>query len=91
MPFKLETGTKNSVSYFHILFCPCIVRKANAHAEEKALNMRHQAQKCFHGIFVRIRQHQKMYLVYILGTRKIIYSYDAVFDGSFSSALAYRS
>ena len=57
--------------------------KANAHVEIKALNMRHQAQKGFRGIFVGIPEHQKGYLVYVPSTRKIISSYDIVFDKSF--------
>ena len=74
-----------------MLFCPCVVRKAKAHVETKTLNMRHQAQKGFRGIFVGIPEHQKGYLVYVPSTRKIISSYDVVFDKSFSSALAYTS
>ena len=62
-----------------------------AHVETKTLNMRHQAQKGFRGIFVGIPQHQKLYLVYVPSTRKIISSCDVVFDESFSSALAYTS
>ena len=57
-PFKLVTGTKPSVSHLRVLFCPRVVQKA-AHVDKKALNMRHQAQKGFHGIFVVIPQHQK--------------------------------
>ena len=53
--------------------------------------MRQQAQKDFHGIFVIITQHQKWYLVYVPVTRKIISSYDAVFDEGFSSTLSYMS
>ena len=53
--------------------------------------MRHQAQKVFRGIFVGIPKHQKGYLVYVPSTRKIISSYDFVFDESSSSALAYTS
>ena len=53
--------------------------------------MRHQAQKGFCGIFIRITQHQKVYLVYIPSTRKIISSYDVVFDEKQSSTLAYTS
>ena len=74
-----------------MLFCPCVVRKATEHVGTKALNMRHQAQKVFCGIFVGIPQHQKGYLVYVPSTRKIISSYDFVFDESFSNALAYTS
>ena len=50
--------------------------------------MHHQAQKGFRGIFVGIPEH---HLVYFPSTRKIIFSYDVVFDESFSSALAYTS
>ena len=45
----------------------------------------------FCGIFVRITEHQKGYIVYVPITRKIISSYDVVFDESFSSALPYTS
>ena len=40
-PYKLATGTKPSVSYLRVLFCPCVVRKATAHIGKKVLNMRH--------------------------------------------------
>ena len=53
--------------------------------------MRHQSRKGFRGIFVGIPHHQKVSLVYISSTRKIISSYDVVFDESFSSTLAYTS
>ena len=79
---------------YHIyacFFCPCVVQKATAHVETNTLNMRHQAQKGFCGIFVGISEHQKVYLVYVPSTRKIISSYDVVFEKSFSSALAYTS
>ena len=46
-PHKLKTGTKPSVSHLHVLFCPCVVRKATAHVETNTLNMHHQAQKGF--------------------------------------------
>ena len=46
-PFKLATGKKPSVSRLHVLFFPCVVRKATALFENKALNMQHQAQKGF--------------------------------------------
>ena len=75
----------------NMLFYPCVVRKANAHLDKKALNLHHQAQKGFHGIFVGITQHIKGYLVYVLGTRRIISSCDVVFDTKFSSTLAYTS
>ena len=62
-PNKLATGTKPAVSHLRVLFCPCVVRKDNSHIETKALNMRHQAQKGFRGIFVGILHHHKGYLV----------------------------
>ena len=73
-PHKLGTGTKPSVSHLPMLFCPCVVHKATAHVETKGLNMRHQAQNGFRGIFVDIPEHQKGYLVYVPSTRKIISS-----------------
>ena len=90
-PYKLATGTKPSVSHLRVLFCPCVVRKAMAHVETKTLNMHHQAQKAFRGIFVGISQHQKGYLVYVPSTIKVISSYDVMFDEFFSSALSYTS
>ena len=89
--FKLATGIKPSLSKLRLLFCPCVVRKVTAHVETKALNMHHQAQNVLCGIFDGIPQHQKGYLMYVPGTRKIISSYDVVFGESFSSALAYAS
>ena len=62
-PHKLATGRKPSVSHLRVLFFPCVVRKAMAHVETKALNMRCQAQKEFRGIFVGIPEDQKGYLV----------------------------
>ena len=90
-PHKHATGTKPSVSYLRVLFFPCVLRKSTAYVETKALNMRHQAQKWFLGISIGIPDHQKVYLVYVPSTRKIISSYYVVFDESFSSALAYTS
>ena len=58
-PYKLATGTKPSVSHLRVLFCPCVVQKDMAHVDTKTLNMRHQAQKGFRGIFVGIPEHQK--------------------------------
>ena len=73
-PHKLAKGMKPSVSHLRVLFCPCVVRKSTAHFDKKALNMRHQVQKGFCGIFVGITHHPKGYLMYVLSTRKIIYS-----------------
>ena len=57
-PHKLATGTKPSVSHSRVLFFSCVVQKATAQVETKTLNMTHQAQKGFRGIFVGIPQHQ---------------------------------
>ena len=76
MPYKLVTGTKPSVSHVRVLFFPSVLQKATAHVWTKALNMCHQAQKGFRGIFVAIPQHQKEYLVHVPSTRTIISSYD---------------
>ena len=77
--FKIATGTKSSVSHLRVLFFPYAVWKSTAHVDKKALNMRHQAQNIFHGIFFGITQHLKEYLMYVPGTRTIISSYDIVF------------
>ena len=53
--------------------------------------MRHQAQKGFRGIFVGVPQHQKGYLVYVPSTRKVISSYNVVFEKRFSITLSYTS
>ena len=58
-PHNLATGTKPSVLYLRELFFPCVVQKATAHVETKALNICHQAQKVFRGIFIGIPEHQK--------------------------------
>ena len=71
--FKLVTGTKPLVSHLRVLFCSWVVQKATAHVKKKALNMRHQAQEGFCGIFFEIPQCQKGYHVYVPGTSKIIY------------------
>ena len=90
-PHKLAKGKKPSVSHLRVLFCPCVLRKATSHVETKMLNMRLQAQKGLRGIFLGIPQQQKWYFVYVPSTRKVILSYDVVFDKSFSSALSYTS
>ena len=56
-----------------------------------ALNMHHQTQKGFCGILDGILNHQKGYLVYVSHKQKMIYSYNVVFDESFSIALVYTS
>ena len=90
-PHALATRTKPTVSHLRNIFCPCVVQKATANVETEALNMCHRPQKGFCGIFVGIPQYQNIYLVYVPSTKKIISSYDVVFDESLSSALAYKS
>ena len=58
-PYKIAAGTKPSVSHLRVLFCPCVVRKATSNVGTKGLNMRHQSQRGFRGIFVGIPQHQE--------------------------------
>ena len=70
MPFKLATGTKPSVSHLCVLFFPCVLRKYTAHVDKKALNMHHQEQQSFCGIFVGIPKHQEGYIVYLPSTRR---------------------
>ena len=57
-PYKLATGTKPSVSHLCVLIFPSVVHKDTAHVGTKKLNMRHQAQKGFCGIFVGNTQHK---------------------------------
>ena len=71
-PQKMENVIKHSVSNLCVLLCPCVLKKATAYVDIKALNMRHQSQKCFRGIFVGIQQHQKGYLIYVPSTQKIV-------------------
>ena len=82
---------KPSVSHLCVLFCPYDVQKSTTHVDKKSLNMHHQAQKCFRGIFVGIPQHPKWYLEYVAGTRKIISSEDVVFDEILSSTFLHTS
>ena len=89
--YKLATGTKPSLSHLCVLCCPCVVRKDTENVGGKALNMCHQAQNGFCGVFVRIPKHQKVYLFYVPSTRNLIFSYDVAFYESFSSALSYTS
>ena len=89
-PFKLEKGTKPSVSYSRVFYIVHVLYRKLLHIlTKKEINMRHQAQKCFRGIFVGIPQHQKRYLVYVPSTRKIISTYYVVFDENKSITLAY--
>ena len=88
---KVYLVRQHSVSNLRVLYCPCVLRESTAHVGTKVLNMRHQSHKGFRGIFVVIPQHQKVYLVYVPTSRKIISSYDVVFGEGFSNALAYTS
>ena len=58
-PHKMEDGKKPSVSNPRVLFCLCVLQKATAYVDTKALYMRHQSQIYFIGIFAGILQHQK--------------------------------
>ena len=58
-PYIFARGTRRSLSHLRVLFCPYVEREATPHFGTKALNMRHQSQKGFCGIFVGFRQHQK--------------------------------
>ena len=90
-PHQLSTGNKPSLSNLHVLFCTCVVQNSTTHTDTKALNMRHHSQKCFWGIFLGISKHQKVYLVYVPSTQKIVSSRDVALDETFSSALGYLS
>ena len=89
--FKFATETKPSVSHLCVLFCPWILQEATVYVGTKSLNMRHQAQKSIHGIFVGILQHQKVNPVYVPHKFKIASSYNFIFGDIFSSTLAYTS
>ena len=77
---KLATGKEPSVKNLRVLLFLCILQKATSHFDTKLLNMHHQSQKCFWGIFVGILQHQKEYLIYIPSTRKAVSPHDVVFE-----------
>ena len=57
--YKLLTGSNPSVSNLRVILFPCVVRKVPANNNGRLLNMRHQSQKAFRGIFAEITQ-QKM-------------------------------
>ena len=54
IPHKMATAMKPTESNLHLLFCTYVVQKETANVGIKALNMLHQPQKCFCGIFVEI-------------------------------------
>ena len=90
---KYATQTGNWYKKFSIkLTCfifLCVLRKATEHVETKALSIRHQSQKGFHGILFGIPQHQKGCLIYVPITWKIVSSREIVLDETVSSELAY--
>ena len=53
--------------------------------------MHQQAKKVFQGISIGIPHHQKGYIVYVPHKRKVVPSYNIVFDDNLSSVLAYTS
>ena len=69
-PFKIATGTKNSVSHLRVLFFTFVLPKATTHVDKKALNMCNQEQKGFRRIFVGIPHYQKGYRVCVPRTRR---------------------
>ena len=91
MPYKLAPGTKPSVLYLGALFYLCSVIKTTSHVGKKVFNMRYQAQKVFHGIFVVIPQHQKGCFFHVPNKQKIVSLYDIAFDEIVSSHVAYTS
>ena len=88
---RLATVKKLQYQNYGVYSVCVFKKKATAHVDKKALNMCHQPQKGFCGIFVGIIQHQKGYIVYIPITRKIVSSHGVVFDETISSALSYTS
>ena len=87
-PLHLNLRQVQNLQYrIYVFYLFFFVLKATTHVGAKALNMRHQTQKGFRGIFVVIPQHQKGSLVYVPDKRKVASSYDFIFDESFSSAL----
>ena len=82
-------GEKPPVRHLRTLFCPVIVKKHTAMKDKKMVNMRHQAQKGYRGIFVGMPENQEGYLCYVLSICNMVTSYDMLFDKTFLSALAY--
>ena len=74
-----------------VIFPMCSTESYCTHCQKCVKYVSPSEKKGFRGIFVGIPQHQKRYIVYVPCTRKIIYSYDVVFDEFFSSMLAYMS
>ena len=84
-PHKMAAGMKPSVSNLNVLFYPCVLQKATAHVETKILNMSHQPQKYFRGIFVGISQNQKGYLIYVPITHKYFLHMAVYFTKKYSA------
>ena len=87
----MSIGTKPSVSNLRILSWQRVLQKGTGHVGTKALNMFHQPQKGFYGVFLVISQYKKGYLIYVPSTLKIVPSHEFVSDKNFSSSLAYTS
>ena len=58
---ELMTGNKARISRILTLLCLVIVKKLTAQHKGKSLNMQHQLQKGFRGIFVGIPENQAGY------------------------------
>ena len=84
-PRHLNVQQERNLHYqiYGFYFVYVLYKKATAHVGTKSLNMRYQSQNGFCGIIVGIPQHQKGYLVYVPHKRKIISSYNVVFNESF--------
>ena len=68
-PQILATGTKHSVSDLNVLFFPCVLEKATAHVDTKALIMHHYKEVIV-ASSVESHNTRKGYLIYVPITRK---------------------
>ena len=64
-----------SITFTPVIFYMCCT-ESYCTRWQKGIKFLSPRAKGFYGIFVGIRQHQKGYLVYVSGTRKILSSYD---------------
>ena len=55
-PYKLETGTKTSVSHLRVLFCLCVVRKATANVDSLMVHAR-VPEICIHFALIYTTDH----------------------------------
>ena len=81
-PHKLAAGTNLQYQTYVFIFS-FVLQKATSRIDTKELNIFHQSEKGFGGIFVGIPQYQKGNLIYVPGTQKIFYSHDVAFEKVF--------